>query len=120
MVLSFFTNLSSTQMKAPKWLVSGAASVGLKMVRKSIKKKAKFDIRLNKPIEYIHTCKAPILFGHADSDKVIPSTHSAQLFAKYPMLHKRLVTFPGDHNTVRPAKFYDAVSSRLCLLAPFF
>lgn len=103
-------------MKAPKWLVSGATSVGLKMVRKSIKKKAKFDIRKNKPVEYIHTCRAPVLFGHAETDKVIPATHSAELFNKYPNPNKRYVTFPGDHNTPRPARFFDAVRQNMKLL----
>lgn len=103
---------SPAQMKAPKWLVSGTVSVGLKMVRKSIKKKAKFDIRNNKPVSYVHTCKAPALFAHADTDRVIPSKHSAELFEKYPNLHKRFLQFPGDHNTPRPVKFFDAVRTQ--------
>lgn len=47
--------------------------------------------------------------GHALDDTFVAKAHSEKLLAKYGGEDKRLVTFEGDHNSIRPIKFYGDV-----------
>jgi len=84
-------------------------SLGLKMIRKTILNKAKFDINKLEPIVAAESCFIPALFVHGESDTFIPAHHSKELNAKYAG-DKNLILVEGDHNSVRPRFFYDSVS----------
>jgi len=92
-------------MKIPK-LVVGAA---FKMIKKSVEKKAGFDINKLKPIKSAPNCFIPALFAHANGDDFIAVSHSKEIKAVYAG-DKNLITFEGDHQSARPKFFYDSVS----------
>jgi len=83
--------------------------VGISFIRKSILKKAKFDIMHNAPIHHAHKADAPILFAAAYGDDFIKLSHSEQLYQVYGG-DKQIIRFEGDHNSERPHFFYDAVA----------
>jgi len=89
--------------KLPKMMVS----LGFKMIRKTVKTKAKFDIEKLNPIDDVGSCFIPALFAHADGDDFILPHHSKTLHEKYGG-DKNIILFDGDHNTVRPPFFYDS------------
>eukprot|EP01089_Gocevia_fonbrunei_P020454 TRINITY_DN7637_c0_g1_i1.p1 TRINITY_DN7637_c0_g1~~TRINITY_DN7637_c0_g1_i1.p1 ORF type:complete len:389 (+),score=57.68 TRINITY_DN7637_c0_g1_i1:139-1305(+) len=97
--------VENTQMKLPGLMVT----LGLKMIRKTILGKAKFDINKLAPIEHAHSCFIPSLFAHGKSDTFIPSHHSQQLHDKYAG-DKNVILVDGDHNSMRPRFFYDSVT----------
>ena len=47
--------------------------------------------------------------GHAREDTFVTKEHSEKLIAKYGSPDKELMLFDGDHNSVRPTKFYGKV-----------
>lgn len=49
------------------------------------------------------------LAGHATEDTFVKLSHSQRLRAAYGGLDKELETFAGDHNSIRPRKFYTSV-----------
>ncbi|DBA78302.1 TPA: hypothetical protein ACH3X2_008248 [Trebouxia sp. C0005] len=83
--------------------------VALSMMRRSVKKRAGFSIDEVAPIDKIHTSFIPVLFGHAREDTFVTKEHSEKLIAKYGSPDKELMLFDGDHNSVRPTKFYGKV-----------
>ncbi|KAL3153328.1 hypothetical protein ABBQ38_011671 [Trebouxia sp. C0009 RCD-2024] len=82
--------------------------VALTMMRRSVKKRAGFNIDEVAPIDQIHTSFIPCLFGHAVDDTFVAKAHSERLLAKYGG-DKELCLFEGDHNSVRPRSFYTKV-----------
>jgi pimeloyl-ACP methyl ester carboxylesterase len=79
-------------------------SVALSMIRRTVKKKAKFDIYELKPIEYSKMLKIPALFGAPKDDTFVSPQHTKDLY----MAHsgeKRLLSFEGDHNSQRPLEW---------------
>eukprot|EP01103_Thecamoeba_quadrilineata_P018731 TRINITY_DN7314_c0_g1_i1.p1 TRINITY_DN7314_c0_g1~~TRINITY_DN7314_c0_g1_i1.p1 ORF type:complete len:576 (-),score=105.31 TRINITY_DN7314_c0_g1_i1:155-1882(-) len=92
-------------MKIPKSVLS----LGLKMIRRTINSKAKFDIKELKPITYVPSSFIPALFVHAEGDRFILPHHSKTMFEKYAG-DKNLIMVDGDHNTPRPLFFYDSVA----------
>jgi len=90
--------------KLPKMMVA----LGLKMIRKSIKAKANFDIEKLNPVDDVGSCFIPALFAHAEGDDFILPHHSKTLHDKYGG-DKNMILFEGDHNTPRPVFFYDSV-----------
>ncbi|DBB11274.1 TPA: hypothetical protein ACH3X3_006710 [Trebouxia sp. C0006] len=83
--------------------------VALSMMRRSVKKRAGFSIDEVAPIDKIHTSFIPVLFGHAREDTFVTKEHSEKLIARYGSPDKELMLFDGDHNSVRPTKFYGKV-----------
>mmetsp|Transcript_16651 Transcript_16651/g.47479 ORF Transcript_16651/g.47479 Transcript_16651/m.47479 type:complete len:449 (+) Transcript_16651:114-1460(+) len=84
-----------------------AISVATSMIRRSVRKRAKFDPKDVSPIENCGKCFIPALFAHGERDAFIKPHHSEQLHAAYAG-DKNLVLFDGDHNSERPDFFFDS------------
>lgn len=96
--------LAKNYAKVPKLLVSTA----LKLIRKSVKSKAKFDINDLNPIDHVAQCFIPAMFAAAKEDTFILPSHTQALYEKYAG-DKNLVLVDGDHNSPRPQFFLDSV-----------
>eukprot|EP01112_Ceratiomyxa_fruticulosa_P017304 TRINITY_DN5367_c0_g1_i3.p2 TRINITY_DN5367_c0_g1~~TRINITY_DN5367_c0_g1_i3.p2 ORF type:complete len:339 (-),score=39.71 TRINITY_DN5367_c0_g1_i3:41-1057(-) len=107
-----FTNLSkvaeelvtSIAQKVPRFVVS----LGLRIIRGSIKKKAKFDIKSLDAGAMVHQCFIPALFVHAKDDNFVRPHHSETLYERYGGDKNRILV-EGDHNSIRPSFFTDSV-----------
>lgn len=82
--------------------------MGTKVIAKSVRDKAKFELDKVKPINHVDKAFIPALFGHANDDDFILPSHSEELHEKYAG-DKNLIMFEGDHNSVRPQFFNDSV-----------
>jgi hypothetical protein len=108
----------------PKGLLK---SVGLPLLRKSIQKRAGFDIGNCSPVKLVDRCFVPALFCHGSEDVFIAPRHSEQLHAAYAggadkeslffiyfslsfFAEKNRILVAGGHNTVRPAFLRDSAS----------
>ena len=80
-----------------------------RFLRKTIKKKAQFDISRIRPIEAAEKCYIPALFVVAKSDDFVRPLHGEKLFKVYPG-DKNIVRVEGDHNSDRPSFMFDSVS----------
>eukprot|EP01133_Synstelium_polycarpum_P010917 gene10917-12722_t len=94
----------STVQKMPKLMIS----LGIKMIRGSIKKRAHFDIKELDITPITENVFIPALFAHGKEDTFVKPHHSEKLFEKYSGDKNRLV-LDGDHNSDRPDFFFDAV-----------
>jgi hypothetical protein len=99
------------------WIPNTFISIGTEAMRRSILKKANFDIKKNCPINYVKKSKAPALIAHAEGifklilgDMFIKIKHSEILYENYGG-DKSIIQFEGDHNTQRPDFFYDSVGN---------
>lgn len=99
------SELAKDYSKIPGFLVKMARN----MVRKTIKKKAKFDLKHLNPIDYVGRCFIPAYFAAATGDNFIRPSHTEALHSKYAG-DKSLVKIEGDHNTPRPQFFLDSVA----------
>ena len=127
--------MESTQVKVPRMMVN----LGLKMIKRTIHNKVKFDINKLSPIDQVGMSFIPVLFVHGEDDSFIGPHHSKvcrylcvcvsvsvccvgvcfrvlahiywtqELHAKYAG-DKNLILVEGDHNSVRPSFFFDSVS----------
>jgi len=93
------------QSKIPKLMVK----VGMKLITKSVRKQANFDIAKLEPIKEVDKCFIPCLFAHGEEDDFIHPSHSKKLHEKYSG-DKNLILFKGDHNSMRPGFFYDSAA----------
>ena len=91
--------------KMPGFIIN----IARKIVRKTIMKKAGFNIDDVSPINCVDKCYIPILLCHAIGDKFIPPHHTEHLFDKYAGEKDRLLV-EGDHNSTRPDFFLDSVA----------
>ncbi|GAM26335.1 hypothetical protein SAMD00019534_095100, partial [Acytostelium subglobosum LB1] len=94
----------SNVQKMPKLMIS----LGLKMIRSSIKKRAHFDI---KDLDITPTTEQvfiPALFAHGKDDDFVKPHHSEKLYEKYQGDKNRLL-LEGDHNSERPHFFFESV-----------
>jgi len=89
----------------PSPLVEGL----LGMVQSSIQERAEFNIMDVEPIAHAKTSRIPALFATGDADKFIEPHHCKQLHDAY-VGEKSLITFAGDHHSIRPPWFNHAVS----------
>lgn len=89
----------------PKFTVKFA----IQYMRKSIQKKAKFDIMDLNTIKVAKSCFVPVLFGHAIDDDFIRPHHSQSIFEAY-MGDKNIIKFEGDHNSPRPQFYFDSIN----------
>jgi hypothetical protein len=82
--------------------------------RRSVKKRAGFDINSINPIDYASRAFIPAFFGHAHADTFVKPHHTQRLHAEYSG-DKELMLFEDncDHNSPRPTAFYEAVRSFL-------
>ena len=83
-------------------------SLGTKIIAKSVKSNAKFELDKVSPISHVDQAFIPALFAHATDDDFITPSHSEALHEKYSG-DKNYITFEGDHNSVRPQFFLDSV-----------
>ena len=102
----------------PKLLVSTA----MKLIRKSIKSRAHFEINDLNPIDHVEQCFIPALFTAGKEDTFIVPTHTQALYEKYAG-DKNLVLVEGDHNSPRPQYFLDSVgiffyNTLMCVTLP--
>lgn len=79
----------------------------LRFIRKSIKKKANFDIFKLDIIQFAKKCYSPCKFFYPESDDFVDPSHSVKLHKVYPG-DKSITGFEGDHNSQRPQFFYDS------------
>jgi len=82
--------------------------MGTKIIAKSVKSKAKFELEKVKPIAHVDKAFIPALFAHAIDDDFILPSHSEALHEAYAG-DKNYITFEGDHNSERPQFFLDSV-----------
>lgn len=82
--------------------------VAMAMMRRSVAKRAGFSIDKLSPLDVVPQAFTPVLFGHGSEDTFIPVRHSQALHDAYAGDDKKLVTFQGDHNSLRPQWFYTA------------
>eukprot|EP01102_Stenamoeba_stenopodia_P019189 TRINITY_DN716_c0_g1_i1.p1 TRINITY_DN716_c0_g1~~TRINITY_DN716_c0_g1_i1.p1 ORF type:complete len:841 (+),score=171.91 TRINITY_DN716_c0_g1_i1:121-2523(+) len=99
--------------KVPQSLTKAFSNLGLKLVRKSIKKRAKFDINKLAPIAVVDQCKCPVLFIHAVADTLINPQHSQDLYDKYGGENKKIIKVEGTHSSLRVGWCFDEISEFL-------
>ncbi|OHT00430.1 Clan SC, family S9, unassigned serine peptidase [Tritrichomonas foetus] len=79
------------------------SSTGVKIVSKTVKKKANFDVYDVEPIKHAKKCHSPIMIIHGKADSFIPCEHSTYLYNEYAGSEKELRIVPGaEHNSERP------------------
>jgi len=78
------------------------------ILRRSIRKRAGFDINDADPLASAPLSFIPALFGHGLDDNFIKVHHSQKLCDAYAG-DKNLITFDGDHNAHRPEFFVTSV-----------
>lgn len=84
-----------------------AISVATGLIRRSVRRRARFDPRDVSPIGNCGKCFIPALFAHGEKDAFIKPKHSEQLHAAYAG-DKNIILFDGDHNSERPDFFFDS------------
>jgi len=96
--------LSKKHTKIPRFISNAA----LKMIRKSILKRAFFDINQLTPVEHGKKCFVPALFVHAKDDELIGPHHSQLIYDTY-IGEKNLILVEGGHNDERPDFLFDSI-----------
>jgi hypothetical protein len=89
-------------------LLQPVASMWLKW---EVKKKSGLEIDRVAPIEFGKKSNVPLLLGHSSEDELIPIKQARAVLDAYGCRDKKLVTFTGEHNDVRPMEWV-----RECLL----
>ncbi len=82
---------------------------GIKMIRETIKEKAKFDINDIEPKVFAERCFIPALFCHGLDDTFVNVHHCKDLYEVYAG-DKNVTYIDGDHNSGRPDYFLDSVA----------
>eukprot|EP00884_Botryococcus_braunii_P014102 jgi/Botrbrau1/22693/Bobra.0132s0034.1 len=92
------------RLPIPKFFMKSA----LNLMKRSVKRRAGFDLSSVSPIDVVASSFVPALFGHAEGDTFINKRHSTMLHEAYGG-DKNLILFEGDHNAIRPSFFYTSV-----------
>ncbi|KAI9989867.1 hypothetical protein PInf_020158 [Phytophthora infestans] len=82
-----------------------AVKLVMRLIRRDIKKRAKFDMFKLKPIAKVHKCSVPTFFVVGLQDELVGPHHVEALYK----LHNgpnQLFKFPGGHNSPRPFNFF--------------
>ncbi|ESW19788.1 hypothetical protein PHAVU_006G155700 [Phaseolus vulgaris] len=93
------------RVRLPKFTVKFA----IQYMRKTIQKKAKFDIMDLNTVKVAKSCFVPALLGHAIEDDFIRPHHSDRILEAYKG-DKNIIKFDGDHNSPRPQFYFDSVN----------
>ncbi|XP_027367927.1 uncharacterized protein LOC113873800 [Abrus precatorius] len=93
------------RFRLPKFTVKFA----IQYMRRTIQKKAKFDIMDLNTVKAAKSCYAPALLGHAIDDDFIRPHHSDHILEAY-MGDKSIIKFEGDHNSSRPQFYFDSIN----------
>ncbi|RWR82526.1 Abhydrolase_5 domain-containing protein [Cinnamomum micranthum f. kanehirae] len=88
--------------------LSCQVKMAIQYMRRSIQKKAKFDIMDLNCAQVAPRTFIPALFGHATEDMFIQPHHCDHIFNLYSG-DKNIIKFEGDHNSPRPQLYYDSV-----------
>lgn len=91
--------------KVPSFLIKGA----LTFVKRSIKKRANFNIKDLDQTKLVKKCLMPVIFVTSKEDSFVKSWHIEKLFDLYAG-EKKLIFLKGDHNGDRPNEFYKDIS----------
>eukprot|EP00198_Chlamydomonas_reinhardtii_P001120 XP_001690455.1 predicted protein [Chlamydomonas reinhardtii] len=83
------------------------AKLALAAMKRSVSKRASFDINKVSPVDAVSQSFIPALFGHAVGDTFIKISHAEILHSAYAG-DKNLIRFDGDHNSRRPEFFYNS------------
>ena len=94
-------DFAKERSKVPSFLVKGA----LGFVKRSIKKRANFNIKDLDQTKLVKKCIMPIVFVTSKEDNFVKAWHTENLYDLYPG-EKKLVYMKGDHNATRPKEFY--------------
>eukprot|EP00743_Colponemidia_sp_Colp-15_P008874 GILK01009684.1.p1 GENE.GILK01009684.1~~GILK01009684.1.p1 ORF type:complete len:515 (-),score=111.24 GILK01009684.1:87-1631(-) len=95
--------LASSYVKVPNFVLYAA----LALIGRTIRQRCGFEIRELKPLRHVAKCNVPAMFGAAEGDDFVKPHHSSSLHESYGGINKELVTFPGNHNSMRPKSFFD-------------
>ena len=95
--------LAKQYTKIPSLFVSGA----MKLVRKTVKSKANFDLEDLVPMRHVDKAFVPVLFAAGKQDDFIQPHHAEDLHKKYAG-DKNIVMLEGDHNSPRAEFFMDS------------
>ncbi|KAH9261797.1 hypothetical protein BASA81_000453 [Batrachochytrium salamandrivorans] len=95
--------VDAQELQIPKF----ALGLGIKLIRSSVKSRAKFDINSLEVIDNVDKCFVPCLFACAEGDRFILPKHAMAIHQAYAG-DKNLVRFQGDHNSPRPRFFLDS------------
>lgn len=79
----------------------------IRFLRRSIKKKANFDIFKLDIVKFAKQWYSPWKFFYPESDDFVDPSHSQKLYKAYSG-DKSITGFEGDHNSQRPQFFYDS------------
>ncbi|CAJ2658495.1 unnamed protein product [Trifolium pratense] len=93
------------RFRLPKFTVKYA----IKYMRRTIQKKAKFDIMDLNTIKAAKSCYVPALLGHGVEDDFIHPRHSDRILEAY-MGDRNIIKFDGDHNSPRPQFYFDSIN----------
>jgi len=84
------------------------AKVAISMLRRSVKKRAQFDIKDVDPLSVAPSTHVPALFAHGKDDDFVKCHHSEVLYKAYGGEVKNIIMLEGGHNDARPRFFYDS------------
>lgn len=87
--------------KVPGFLIKGALS----FVKRSIKKRAKFNIKDLDQTKLASKCLMPAIFVTSKEDRFVKPWHTEKLYDLYAG-EKKLIYVKGDHNSVRSKEFF--------------
>lgn len=96
-----------------KYVPNFILKIGYKMVRKSIKSRAKFDIEKLKPVKYVEKIKIPAIIAYSTNDELVPCKQFEKIQVKYggPNI---VSIFRGGHNDMRSLEFCTEVGIFFC------
>jgi len=92
-------------------MVSGAFPLGMRIVRRSVLQKGKFDLYQVAPIQAAPQCKVPAFFVHGEQDNFVSPKHALNVYEAYGDSRKEILLVPGDHNSPRPGDSYNYIST---------
>ncbi|OQS01282.1 serine protease family S09X [Achlya hypogyna] len=94
------------KLSVPKF----AVALVMRILRRDIKRRAKFDMFKLNPLATMDKCLAPAFFAIGEQDELVAPKHVDMLHAAHKG-PKQLFKFVGGHNSARPASFYhDAIN----------
>lgn len=103
--------LVNSQIPVPEFMMNMALS----RVRREILERANFDIEDLQPIRSAPLARSPALFATAEDDEFILPHHTYDIHRAWGSEVRKLVTFDGGHNGVRPKWFLEEGADFLAL-----
>lgn len=82
-----------------------AVKLVLRLVRRDIRRRAKFDMFKLKPVAKVAKCTIPAFFVVGSQDELVGPHHVTALYKQHNGPNQ-LFQFPGGHNSPRPSDFF--------------